>query len=363
MAHFLVTGATGAIGVPLVRHLMHRGHAVTVLVRPRPGIDKEIEALFRDDRGFSDVGILDGDVTKPLCGVSVPQVYIGRFDALIHAAGMTQYHESKREETFAANVGGTQHVADLAKLLKIERLVYISTAYVAGKAAYLGEDEKGNPELSHNPYEHSKIVAEEIVRGYPGRPLILRLGTVIGRADDGFIVNAGGYAAFVKGFWVMRRRILKFQGNPFYVPLNPHTTLNLVTSEWAVEHIAKATLSNLIGTVHLAHPYPVNMGRLFELTFDGVFRLPVTHDRRAFLLAPLWKHKLWRPTQEWVMGHTTYFGPYVTRDTTFAHERAPEIPGYQTMPVITDEVIRAQMSYMVNHLFPKEEERPLVAAE
>lgn len=363
MAHILVTGATGAIGVPLVRQLLRDGNHVSILCRDRPGLRQYVDELFGPA-----VGVFIGDVTLPMCGVEesvVKRFNAARlFDILIHAAGKTHYHEHLREETYAANVGGTQHAANLAQALRVERLVYISTAYVAGKAAYLSEEEQGRPELSHNPYESSKIVAEDIVRGYPGRPLILRLGTVIGEAKTGSIVNAGGYAGFVKGFWALRQRIAEFPRNPLYVALNPDTTLNLVTSEWTVEHIAKAARSSLVGTVHLAHPRPVNMRWLFERTFHREFDLPLTHDRTRFIETALWNNRLWRKTQERIMAHVSYFGPYVTRDTAFAHVRATEIFGYRPPLPITGKVVSAQMRYMIEHLFPnKEEERTLVAAE
>ena len=50
----LVTGATGAVGVPLVQALLERGDTVRVLVRPESDVDVLPDA---------DIDILDGDIT------------------------------------------------------------------------------------------------------------------------------------------------------------------------------------------------------------------------------------------------------------------------------------------------------------
>lgn len=363
MTNILVTGVTGAIGLPLLRQLLQSGHRVGALIRAK-SVDKLAQSLSIAEMGALDV--LHGDVTLQGCGVDWPVLaqYHGKFDIVIHAAGNVQYYEHKRPETYAVNEGGTKNVIDLANSLGIRRFAYVSTAYVAGKRAYLSEFEKGNVEDSYNPYESSKIVAEEIVRAFQGSSIILRLGTVIGHVDTGRIENAGGYAGFVKGFWARRSRLLKYPRNPFLAAVNPSSTLNLVTNEWVVEMIEKAACSDLIGSVHLAHPDPVSMATLFEHTFHRGFELPVIYDRLRFLKTTEWQDPLWRKEQEFVTGVVEYFGPYVTRDTVFGHERVKEVPGYRPPPPVTERVLRAQIEYMIDYLFPNKSPSPVpVAAE
>jgi nucleoside-diphosphate-sugar epimerase len=352
MVRILVSGVTGAIGVPLVRKLQGEGHQVTVLVRSRPNLPEFLAELFPQK-----VGVLQGDVSLRNCGITKEEFLplIGKYDVFIHAAGKTQYYEHMREETYAANVIGTRNALDLADQLEIDRFVDTSTCYVGGKKAFLHESEVGEVKNSHNPYESSKIEAERLVAAYPRRPLILRLGTVIGHVDSGEIVNAGGYAGFVKGFWALRKRIMQYPENPFWVGVNPDSTLNLITSEWVIEHILRASLSGIVGTLHLAHPNPVNMGWLFKETFHVMLKLPVTTDRLVSERTALWDNRRWRDTQESIMGIVSYFGPYVTRDTTFAHEQVRAIPGYTPPPVITESVIRKQLDYMQTQLFSKKQ--------
>ena len=358
----LLIGATGAIGIPLAKRLLELGHKVVVLARPQVDGATRGLGVIQEMLG-SQVEVLFGDISKPGCDVSAEVIAasIGRFDAVIHAAGATQYYEHLREKTFSVNLDGTRNVRTLAEKLEIDRFVYISTCYVAGSRAYLSENDKGVPSLANNPYEASKIEAEEVVRSYYGTPLILRLGTVIGHVETGEIVNAGGYAGFVSGFWKSRDVIRRYPDNPFWAAVNPDTTLNLITNEWVTEHIIQATFSGMTGNIHLAHTKPVSMRWLFQRTFrSGELNLPMTHNRQSVERTALYDDSRWRMIQERVTGIVSYFGPYVTRDTTFAHERAVKIPGYTPPPKITDAVIDRQLQYMLTTLFPHKQ---LVPAE
>ena len=346
----LVSGATGAIGVPLVRYLLHHGIEVCVLARQKPDLWETVRALF-DER----VRVLVGDVTESLCGVSSDKArsYTGLFDAFVHAAGKTQFHQELKEETYRTNKIGTANALALTTELEIPRFAFVSTCYVAGRKAYLDESECGRIEDAHNPYEASKIEAEELVRLYPGAALILRLSTVIGDAETGHVMNAGGYAAFVRGFWIARNRIRRYPDNPFWVGLNPESTFNLMTSDWVVDHIWKAVNSELVGTVHLSHPNPVSMGWLFEQSVQKL-GLPLTYRRLEVERTALWHDPAWRKVQESITKEILgYFGSYVTRDTTFGHERVKLIPGYTPPISITERIIAAQINYMVNRLFSR----------
>lgn len=350
MRTVLVTGATGAIGAPLVRLLLKRGYHVLVLARNAAKASGYLNRFCGQS-----VTIIEGEITQVGGGMKreIALSYAGQIDAFIHVAGATQYHESLREETYRVNRLGTLNALELAALLEIDRFAFISTCYVAGRRCYLGEDEIGAIEESNNPYESSKIEAEALVRNFPGESVIIRLSTVIGEEKSGFIVNAGGYAAFVRGFWASRSRFKPYPNNPFWVPVNPESTLNLVTNDWVVDMIEKTIRSATVGTVHLSHTHPVRMGRLFDKSV-ATLGLPLTYSREVAERTALWHDPTWRKLQANITeGIVGYFGPYVTRDTTFGHERVMQIPEYIPPPPITDEVIKAQVSYMTDHLFTR----------
>ncbi len=345
----LITGATGAIGVPLVRRLLLEGWCVGALLR-RDLSGEEYRRLFQGH-----IDTIAGDVTTPLCGVAPEAVAAlrGHFDVLIHAAGKTRYHESLREETFQANVAGTRYALELSRALDIPYFAYVSTCYVAGRSTYLGENECGRSAEAHNPYEASKAEAECLVRAHETRTLILRLSTVIGDSKAGEVANAGGYAAFVRGFWLARERILRYPEHPFWVGLNPESTLNLVPNDWVAEHMCKAIGARMSGTIHLAHPEPVRMGWLFDLSVRKL-GLPLTYRRIEAERTARWHDPMWRKIQESISeGIVGYFGPYVMRDTTFGLERAAQIPGFRPPSTISQEVIDAQLDYMINNLFQR----------
>jgi nucleoside-diphosphate-sugar epimerase len=355
MRSFLVTGATGSIGVPLIRKLLTEGADVTILTRPKKHSEETIKRLFGGR-----VKILFGDTTEVMCGVT--QLPDRRFDCMIHAAGLTQYHQDLSAKTHAANEFGTANALALATELDIPKFVFISTCYVAGNQLYLAENDVGKPENAHNPYESSKIKAEALVRLWPGQKLILRLSTIIGDSKTGEIVNAGGYAGFVKSFWALRKGILPYEGNPFMVGINPASTLNLLPRDWTVQMICNAARSELEGTIHLSHPKPVNLGHLFKETFQRRFPLPLTYDKLVADVTALYKDGNWAAIQAAIAASVTYFGPYVTQDTTFEHERAKLIPGYTPPPIVDDEMIRVQIEYMLNNLFAKKPKLVEVAA-
>jgi nucleoside-diphosphate-sugar epimerase len=323
----LVTGVTGAIGIPLIRDLLASNHEVTLLVRLKHSRD-ELYKLYGKQAG--------------------------RFDAFIHGAGKVQYYAHLQENTYLHNEAGTANAIALATELEIPRFVFLSTCYVAGKSYYFSERDIGDVETANNPYEISKIRAEALVRAYPGEQLILRLSTVIGHSKSGYIVNAGGYAGFVKGFWSYRKKIALYKEHPFWVGINPASTLNLVPSEWVVDLIRKALETSATGTMHISHPHPVNLGFLFRETFDTCLPLPLTYDREKMLEAALYDDSEWREVQKIIdQGIVGYFSSYITRDTTFGHELVKSIPGYMPPPTIDADLIHRQVEYMTHYLFAK----------
>lgn len=66
--------------------------------------------------------------------------------------------------TYDVNVLGTLNILELCRIKDIDKIVFTSS-YLYGKPKYLPIDEK-HPLAPHNPYSHSKLVGEELCRGY-----------------------------------------------------------------------------------------------------------------------------------------------------------------------------------------------------
>jgi len=150
--HLVVSGVTGFLGKVWVAMLLERVPEIgriTVIVRPRGRrgsalrrFERVIDTspVFRRLRAAhgSDLGawlgcrldVVQGDVTRPLCGVDVDAV--GPADLFVHCAGLTDFAPDPLE-ALSINVAGAKHAADLAAALSA-RLVHVSTAFVAGVA-------------------------------------------------------------------------------------------------------------------------------------------------------------------------------------------------------------------------------------
>jgi nucleoside-diphosphate-sugar epimerase/pimeloyl-ACP methyl ester carboxylesterase len=173
----LLTGATGFVGSHLLHDLLAQtDKRVLVLVRGERARSRVLDAL--QTAGASRLApplqrdqldrftVVAGDITDGCCGldVSLRARLRGRVRQIWHAAASLKFEDRHRDEIRRVNVGGTANVLDLAEGLGVERMVYVSTAYVCGPR------EGDIPELLFDPdgpfnneYERSKCVAEHLV--------------------------------------------------------------------------------------------------------------------------------------------------------------------------------------------------------
>src|SRR5215472_1983499 len=140
----LVTGATGFVGGNLVLELLKQTDAqVVCLVRSQDGTAgaraRLHSSLMAAARAYHSMELLPeierrcravaGDILEPLCGIIATP---GTISELWHCAASLQFEEENEAEIFLHNVGGTENVLQLAALLRVPKLNYISTAYVSG---------------------------------------------------------------------------------------------------------------------------------------------------------------------------------------------------------------------------------------
>ncbi|GAB3875092.1 NAD-dependent epimerase/dehydratase family protein [Hymenobacter segetis] len=129
----LVTGANGFLGRHLVAELRQRGHPVRALLRP--GTPAPFPADWNIDYRAA-------DLTQPatLAGAA------HGCGAIIHAAALAQVNPARDPAVWAANLGGTEAVLQLARRAGVRRLVYVGTANVFGFGP------KANPGDETRPY-------------------------------------------------------------------------------------------------------------------------------------------------------------------------------------------------------------------
>ena len=135
-----VTGASGAIGKRIVKHLLEKGLRVNVLSRKN--------TVNRDNGVFSFQGDLGGDIDLT--------PFLNGADYLFHCAGEI----SDPSKMHAINVEGTRKIFEASKNVGLKYFCHISSAGVVGKTEKKLVDEEC-PCNPTNTYEKSKYLAEQ----------------------------------------------------------------------------------------------------------------------------------------------------------------------------------------------------------
>lgn len=147
-----VTGATGFLGVNLVRELVNQGWQVTALHR------KSSDVQYLQGLG---VVLAEGDILDP---ESLLEAMPERVGAVFHVAGDTSLWVGHDEKQTRINVQGTRHVVDAALEKEAGRFIHTSTTSAFGRhSSVVNEGTPSRAATSPVNYEKSKWQAEQIV--------------------------------------------------------------------------------------------------------------------------------------------------------------------------------------------------------
>lgn len=194
--HVALTGATGFLGLRLVRELLARHRKLTVLAHAGSGgalqrITRFFELIGSSSQFINEIAdrlrIVETDLTQPHLGLSVMSFreLADSIDVVWHSAGNIHLDDDPARLR-RVNVEGTRNVLALAAAGCREPVVHhVSTAFVAGsrREGVVYEDELDGAHGFENAYERSKYEAEVLVHAWARkhhRPaLILRPGVLV----------------------------------------------------------------------------------------------------------------------------------------------------------------------------------------
>jgi len=146
---WLLTGATGFIGLNLAERLARRGDEVRALVRDRSRAG-ELEDLGAE--------LVEGDVSRP---ETLPGAVRGA-DVVVHLAGIVK--AVRREDYFAVNAAGTRALARAAAAAGRIRFVLVSSLAAAGPSSPGRARTEEDRPAPVSVYGESKLAAEEALR-------------------------------------------------------------------------------------------------------------------------------------------------------------------------------------------------------
>ncbi len=287
MSYFL-TGASGFIGRHLLEKLFDRKGHIYLLVRKSS--QKRMKQLLEEmNAPTKRVSIITGDLTKKNLGVSKKNTDImeGKIKHFFHLGAIYDMN-ANMEEQQSANVDGTRHAMQLAKIIKSG--CFHHTSSIAAAGLYPGvfrEDMFEEAEGLEHPYFRTKHDAEGVVRKECQIPFkIYRPAIVLGHSQTGIIDKIDGPYYFFKLIQKMRNTF------PQWMPMMglEGGRLNMVPVDYVVnvmDHIAHQKGSHG-GCFHITDANPKRIGSVLNIFAKAAHapQMNMRIDARVFNFIP-----------------------------------------------------------------------------
>lgn len=283
LSYTLLTGATGLLGRYLLRDLLLDDCRVAVVVRSRKNqsAEERIEAILQMWERELEAPLprpvcLQGDVTREWLGLdrSGRQWVARHCERMLHNAAVLQfYSEQASGEPWRTNVEGTRHAVQLCERLGIADVHYVSTAYVCGdRSGVVKETEFDVGQEFRNDYEHSKFLAEKLVRqgNKLGQVTIYRPTVIAGDSRTGYTSTYHGLYMYLKLMSVLVRNTEPGADGVRHTPVRLHMSgderRNIVPVDWVSQTICQliATPGAHGRTFHLAPTEPLTPREVIE---------------------------------------------------------------------------------------------------
>ncbi len=209
----LLTGATGFVGMAVLARLLAAGHEVHCLVRAADDADADarLRAVLRRVQAPTTgrAVAIAGDLTAPRLGLGERHDELAaRVGTVIHSAASIAF-DLPLGEARAINVEGTKRVLDFAAAVPgLQRVAYVSTAYVAGDRRGTVYEDEHRAGRFRNSYERSKHEAEAVVRGSSLPWTIVRPSIIVGESTTGWTASFNVLYAPLRAFSVGAYRVI-----------------------------------------------------------------------------------------------------------------------------------------------------------
>jgi long-chain acyl-CoA synthetase len=243
----LLTGATGFLGTQVARRLLARPD-LRLVTLARGGDD---QAAWRLGRAWADcpelmralagrVEALAGDVSAARLGLPAPvyQDLVRRVTHVVHTAADLRI-DAPLEELRRTNVDGTANVIELARSAaahgQLERLLHVSTAYVAGRRrGAVAESSLDAGAGFANAYEQTKHEGERLVRDAAAElPVtVARPGMIVGDSRTGKVKTFNTFYAPLR---------LYLTGALHVIPGRGHGRIDVVPVDYVADAVARLT--------------------------------------------------------------------------------------------------------------------------
>jgi long-chain acyl-CoA synthetase len=269
----LLTGATGFVGMAVLARLLAAGHEVHCLVRANDDEDAEARlraVLNRVQAPTTGRAVaVAGDLTAPRLGLGDRHDELAaRVGSVIHSAASVAF-DLPLDHARAINVQGTRRVLEFgAAVPDLERVTYVSTAYVAGdrSGTVYEDDHDGGP--FRNSYERSKHEAEAVVRASDLPWTIARPSIVIGETTTGWTAS----------FNVLYAPLRAFAAGAYpLIPARRRSPVDVVPVDYVADAVAALAEHPEAegGTFHVtASARASSVGEIMELTTGRMERRP-----------------------------------------------------------------------------------------
>ena len=197
---------------------------------------------------------------------------------VLHNAAVVKFTTTNRQsDVWRTNLDGTRNALELCRTLGVRDFHYMSTAYVCGtRCGVIRESELEVGQAFRNDYEHSKYLAEVLVRSadFIDPPTVYRPTVISGDSVTGFTNTFHGISAYMRLLYTLLSKVRPDRNGrrhaPLRLPLNGDERRNVVPVDWVSASVCRllSDPSHRGRTFHLAPRDPITPRKFFAAAYE-----------------------------------------------------------------------------------------------